>query len=225
MTDPGLREAYDENRRSRRKRIAWDATNPGNASARDELRARLLGRLTGSIRNEEMLDIGCGTGWLLRELVAAGINPSLLHGVDLLPSRVSSAQAAVPEADVRIGDARRLPYADQRFGAVFLILVLSSLASHTDVSVGLGEARRVTRPGGLIFCYENRIPNPFNPDTLYVRRKQLTTALPSPSFESLTVLPPLARRLRLSSRSYRLLGAARIVRTHRLVTSKRDSAA
>jgi ubiquinone/menaquinone biosynthesis C-methylase UbiE len=224
MAEPGLRRVYDEYRRNRRKRSAWDATNPGNASARDELRARLLGRLTAPIRNEEMLDIGCGTGWLLHELAGADIDPFLLHGVDLLPSRVRSAQTAVPEAAVRIGDARRLPYGDQRFGAVFLILLLSSLASHTDVSVALGEARRVTRPGGLIFCYENRIPNPFNPDTLYVRRKLLATALPSPSFESLTVLPPLARRLRLSSRSYRLLGATRIVRTHRLVTSKCDSA-
>jgi ubiquinone/menaquinone biosynthesis C-methylase UbiE len=225
MSKPGLRRAYDEYRRSRRKQSAWDATNPGNVSAREELRARLLVRLTASIRNEEMLDIGCGTGWLLRELAAAGIEPSLLHGVDLLPSRVRAAERAVPEAEITTGDARSLPYEDQRFGAVFLILVLSSLPSHADVSVALDEARRVTRPGGLIFCYENRVPNPFNRDTLYIRRRQLTTSLPFASFESLTVLPPLARRLRLNPRSYRLLGATRILRTHRLVTWQRDPGA
>src|SRR3954451_2667899 len=54
---------------------------------------------------QQMLDVGCGDGSVLRRLVSWGADPSLLAGVDLLPERVAHARRIEPCLDVRQADA------------------------------------------------------------------------------------------------------------------------
>src|SRR5919199_2173766 len=79
-------------------------------------RARgLLGLLRSAgvetLQPAKVLDVGCGDGQLLTELIAWGARPEHLSGVDLLPARIAQARARCP-ASVRleVGSAAALPF-------------------------------------------------------------------------------------------------------------------
>lgn len=184
-------------RPGRHRRRAWAAGNRGNAAARLELEraihAEVARELTGS---RPLLDCGCGTGWLLRSLADAGVAADRLHGVDLDPGRVEAARARVPGATVAAADMTRLPYGDDRFGAVLYVVSLSSAGDRDAVRAALREGERVLGPGGVLLCYEPRVPNPLNRSTVRVTGADLRAAGVAPTRSTaLTLLPPLGRRL------------------------------
>jgi ubiquinone/menaquinone biosynthesis C-methylase UbiE len=55
----------------------------------------------GSLAAKNILEIGCGTGYWLREFTKWGAQPANLNGVDLLPDLVTKARQSCP-ASVRI---------------------------------------------------------------------------------------------------------------------------
>jgi ubiquinone/menaquinone biosynthesis C-methylase UbiE len=186
---------------------------------REEVERALVAGTAGELAGDgPLLDLGCGTGWWLEALAARGIEPARLHGIDLAEERVVAARARVPGATVCAGDARQLPREDGTFAAVYLLLVLSSLESDAAVADALREARRVVRPGGAIAVWEPRVPTPWNPRTRWIRAAELQAGLgPETESRTLTLLPPLARRLGAATeRLYPMLGAGGLLRTHRL---------
>ena len=92
-----------------------------------------------------ILDVGCGSGALLRLL--GGLLPDArLTGVDPADAMVREA-AASTRADVREAAAESLPFGD----AAFDLVVSSSSFSHwEDRAAGLRECRRVLAPGGAL---------------------------------------------------------------------------
>jgi ubiquinone/menaquinone biosynthesis C-methylase UbiE len=94
-----------------------------------------------------ILDVGCGTGRLLR---AASIRwpQAKLFGVDPAEQMISEAKRLNPNITFMVGKAESLPFPDQSID-----LVLSSLSFHhwADQSKGLRETARVLRRGGK-FC-------------------------------------------------------------------------
>lgn len=66
--------------------------------------------------------------------------------------RVSATQASHPLVSCTIGDARELGYADRSADAVLLLGPLYHLIERSDRLKALTEARRVLRPGGLVFA-------------------------------------------------------------------------
>jgi ubiquinone/menaquinone biosynthesis C-methylase UbiE len=94
-----------------------------------------------------ILDVGCGTGLLLRR--ASRIFPrSNLVGVDISAGMLATAAAAAPRrlTLVRAG-AERLPFPDAAFDVV---LATMSIRHWTDPAAGLWEIGRVLSPGGLL---------------------------------------------------------------------------
>jgi ubiquinone/menaquinone biosynthesis C-methylase UbiE len=195
----------------------WRADNPGNAAIRDEVAAAMLPLVPPS---GEILDAGCGNGWWLARLRDAGVAPARLHGIELLEARARHAAALVGGASVQAGDVRALPYADERFGAVFMLTVLSSMA---DPRPAIAEAWRVLAPGGALVVWEPRVPNPFNRETKVVSRgllREVTGA--EPAARTLTLVPALARHLGpLTGAWYPRLAAVPVLRTHRLTSLSR----
>lgn len=96
-----------------------------------------------------VLDVGCGTGRLLR--AARGCYPAAeLVGVDLAGRMVASAIAVTPtRLAVRYVQARAecLPFPDASFDLVFATM---SLRHWANLPAGIAEAARVLSPPGMI---------------------------------------------------------------------------
>ncbi|WP_418064518.1 class I SAM-dependent methyltransferase [Pimelobacter simplex] len=102
--------------------------------------------LAGVEPDAPVLDVGCGPGMLTAELVRRRGAP-LVAAVDPVASFVAATAAAHPGADVRAASAETLPFADAAFGATLAQLVVNFMS---DPAAGIGEMRRVTRPGGRV---------------------------------------------------------------------------
>jgi ubiquinone/menaquinone biosynthesis C-methylase UbiE len=92
----------------------------------------------------DVLDVGTGTGLLLRSLPRA---PWRLVGVDLAPAMLAIARAALPNARFELADASRLDFPDASFDLVTCVTVLHLVP---DATAAMREWRRVLRLGGRI---------------------------------------------------------------------------
>ena len=67
---------------------------------------------------EKLLDLGCGTGEMIR-LLREKHPQTMLWGLDLSPEMIRRAkEKQIPHADFCVGDAEFLPYPDQSFDVV-----------------------------------------------------------------------------------------------------------
>jgi ubiquinone/menaquinone biosynthesis C-methylase UbiE len=143
------------------------------------------------------LEIGFGTlGWL-GELMSWGMRESDLHGIELDATRARVAQAALPEADLRVGDATALPWADAAFALVVVSTVFSSILDLGVRSLLAQEIERVLMPGGALLFYDLTVNNPANDQVRRVRRREMLQLFAALQGEArrVTRAPPLARRI------------------------------
>jgi ubiquinone/menaquinone biosynthesis C-methylase UbiE len=210
---------YDQRERTQR---AWSDKNPGNVAMRRELTAALLA-VAGDclLGGGRVLDVGCGAGAWLRQLAGLGVSPRRLHGIDLVPDRLETARRLLPAASYSQGSACTLEFRDATFDLVLLFVVLSSLPDRDAERHALREARRVLAPCGALAVYDMRMPSP-NPHVRHVPRRWLASQLgPRTTFRSLTVFPPLARRLgRMTEHAYPLLARIPALRSHWLAVHR-----
>jgi ubiquinone/menaquinone biosynthesis C-methylase UbiE len=107
----------------------------------------LVAEIKGGQPPESILDVGCGTGRLLRK---AGTRwPSARRtGVDLAEGMIGVARRLTPGADFLVGAAETLPLADASMD-----VILSTISFHhwSDQATGVSNVARMLRPGG-IFC-------------------------------------------------------------------------
>jgi len=91
-----------------------------------------------------LLDIGCGTGLILR---LADSDGALVSGVDISPGLLEIAADRVPEADLRRADLQHLPFPDESFDAVTAV---NSFQFAEDPVAAIADAARVLVPGGRL---------------------------------------------------------------------------
>lgn len=112
-----------------------------------------------------VLDVGCGTGTLLKLLSSQAGADGHLTGVDLSEGMLEVARAKLDglPADLILANAEELPFPNASFDRV-----TTSLAVHEMTVAGrlntLMEMRRVLKPDGLAAVAEMRPP-----DTWYLR--------------------------------------------------------
>jgi ubiquinone/menaquinone biosynthesis C-methylase UbiE len=104
---------------------------------------------------ERLLEVGCGTGWLLSRVIAAtGGGPSVL-GIDAAPGMIEVARQRLAAASagtappLALADARALPFADAAFDCLLTTYTLECLPM-PHIQAVLAECRRVLRPGGRL---------------------------------------------------------------------------
>lgn len=114
---------------------------------------------------QRVLDVGCGTGTLLKLLAPQAGASGHLTGVDLSTGMLEVARAKLAglPAELVLANAEDLPFPDASFDRV-----TTSLAVHEMTVTGrlntLKEMRRVLKPGGIAAVAEMRPP-----DTWYLR--------------------------------------------------------
>lgn len=145
---------YDE-----RFAIVHDARS--GRQARREVE-RLLGRPVRP--DEQLLDVGCGTGWLAAGLRRAVPGLSIV-GCDLSAGMLGRARAAGAWPLVQAA-AGRLPLAD---GSVDLVVTRGVLHHLPDPAAALAEWRRVLRPGGAVVVCSEPTPSVQRHGELLVR--------------------------------------------------------
>ena len=84
-----------------------------------------------------VLDAGCGTGEFLALAIARGADAS---GIDLSKDMLAVARRRAPEAEIREGDATKLPYEDDAFDVVTAFNVVQFTG---DVPATIAELARV----------------------------------------------------------------------------------
>ena len=94
--------------------------------------------------NSVLLDVGCGAGRFCRVAADRGAR---VAGLDATPAFVEIARERVHDGDFRVGDMEDLPWVDDSFDVV---TGFNSFFIAADMVGALGEARRVTRPGGHV---------------------------------------------------------------------------
>ena len=103
---------------------------------------------------QEVLDLGCGTGFFLAELCEQ--HPSAV-GLDISFDMLKVSDQYVPGARLVTGDAERLPFEPGSFDAVFC----KGSLHHTRDHLGfLGNCRKALRPGGVLIMSEPCNDNP-----------------------------------------------------------------
>ena len=96
-----------------------------------------------------LLDIGAGTGRYSSALMAEGYD---VKAVELVKRNIDVFLKREPSADVVQGDARDMPFILTASADVTLLLgPLYHLIGDEEKLKALAEAKRVTKPGGLIF--------------------------------------------------------------------------
>lgn len=98
-----------------------------------------------------ILDVGGGAGVHAHWLADRGY---AVHLIDAVPLHVEQASVgrANPLASATVGDARALSFADGCTDTVLLLGPLYHLTERADRIMALREARRVLKPGGLVFA-------------------------------------------------------------------------
>lgn len=97
----------------------------------------------------QLLDIGAGTGRYTSALMAEGYK---IKAVELVRRNIEVFLKREPTADVVQGDARNMPFLPDALADVTLLLgPLYHLIGDDEKLKALNEAKRVTKPGGLIF--------------------------------------------------------------------------
>jgi 2-polyprenyl-3-methyl-5-hydroxy-6-metoxy-1,4-benzoquinol methylase len=159
MTGMLRTSGYDDYAAEYAAYVAWrEQTEP--ESDRFGLMPHLLSVLD-EVAGQDVLDAGCGEGYLSRILADRGAR---VTGVDLAPRLVELARARDPDGRIsyRVADlCEPCPELVGRFDAVASYFVLNDVEEHRGFATSLAQA---LRPGGRAVLAFN---NPYD----YVRRK------------------------------------------------------
>jgi len=173
-----------------------------------------------------VLEVGCGAGGNLLELLRLGFAPQHLAGAELLPDRFAAARANLPAAvQLWPGDASVLPIPAGSQDIVLQSTVFSSLlddAFQQQLATAMWDW---VAPGGGVLWYDFTVNNPRNRDVRGVPLARVRQLFPQARLQAqkLTLAPPIARAVcRLHPRLYPLFNALPLLRSHVLVWLGKD---
>jgi ubiquinone/menaquinone biosynthesis C-methylase UbiE len=124
-------------------------------ATRDVLRRRELVRAAlGARPGDRILDVGCGPGFYVIELLEAVGREGSVVGLDISADMLAvAAKRAEGHSNVKFheADATSLPVPDASFDRAVCVQVLEYVG---DVPTALGEMHRALRPGGRVVVWD-----------------------------------------------------------------------
>jgi len=177
-------------------RYAWHRPEIVHQSA---ARARVLAGLLAATVGRDLsalraIDVGCGGGAFLRQLIDWGATPAHLTGTELQQDRLDLAGArTAPGVRWHLGqlDAFAADSAD----LVSANTVFSSILDEDLRRALAAEMWRVLRPGGWALIFDFRYNNPRNANVRKVSEVELLRFWPAEKrrYRTLMLVPPLSR--------------------------------
>ena len=155
--------------------------------------ANTLGTDLGKVR---VVDVGCGTGGFLRQLIDWGATPANLTGTELQQDRLELARRrSAPEVNWHCGPLNALPAA-----SVDLVSAQTVISSVLDAELRqrlAADMWRILKPGGWCLVFDFRYNNPRNPHVRKVKRDELDGYWPGHrrQYQTLLLAPPVGRAL------------------------------
>jgi len=148
------------------------------------------------VSDKRLLEVGCGGGANLLELLRLGFAPEYLTGAELLPERHAQARRVLPDALVlHAGDALQLDLPPASQDAVFVSTVFSSLLDDAFQQRLADAMWRWAKPGGGVLWYDFAVDNPRNADVRGVPLARVRELFPHGAVQArrITLAPPIAR--------------------------------
>jgi SAM-dependent methyltransferase len=182
---------------------------------------RLLARLgITDLASLMALEVGCGSGDNLLELLRLGFAPEHLAGIELLPERFAQARRVLPAGlTLWQGDASQCAIEAASRDIVLQSTVFSSLLDDAFQQRLADAMWRWVKPGGAVLWYDFTYDNPRNPDVRGVPPSRVRALFPQGRItrRRVTLAPPIARAVvRLHPGLYTVCNALPLVRTHLL---------
>ncbi|MES2757185.1 MAG: class I SAM-dependent methyltransferase [Pseudomonadota bacterium] len=156
----------------------------------------LAGALGTDLSTARMLDVGCGTGAFLRQLIAWGADPAKLIGTEFLADRLEHARRHTAAGvhwhlgglDCAASGSLDLAAAETVFSSILDADLRRALAA---------DMWRAVKPGGWCMVFDFRYDNPRNPNVRKVTRREMRQYWPGQQthYRTLLLAPPIARRL------------------------------
>ncbi|QJD99397.1 class I SAM-dependent methyltransferase [Massilia forsythiae] len=179
-------------------RYAWHRPEiVRQAAARARVLAALLPATVGrDLSAVRAIDIGCGNGAFLRQLIDWGALPAHLAGTELQPDRLEHAHAhTAPGVRWHLGQLD--DFADASVDLVSAHTVFSSILDEDLRRALAAQMWRVLRPGGWTMIFDFRYDNPRNPNVRKVSDVELLRFWPTETrhYRTLVLAPPLGRVL------------------------------
>ncbi len=115
--------------------------------------SRRLGEMKARVKGEKLLDLGCGTGFVI-DLARAHF--ASITGVDITPAMLARVNITGHDIELHNCQVEALPFEDETFFAASAYSFLDHLE---DQKAMLTEALRVLKPGGEL--YIDLVPNRF----------------------------------------------------------------
>jgi len=121
-------------------------------SASEKFYSLLLGQVELN-QGMNVLDVGCGTGTILRRMADAC--PVNGFGIDMSENMIEEAKRKCPEMDLQLSRCEETPFADNTFD-----VITTCMAYHhfSDKAGFIKEAARIIKPGGSLYLADPRFP-------------------------------------------------------------------
>jgi SAM-dependent methyltransferase len=150
------------------------------------------------LSDKKILEVGCGTGRWLRDLITWGADPVNLHGVELLEASAARARRLCPpQVTIECGNAAQLRAPAGSFDMVLQAGLFSSVFDDAVKHAIATEMLRVLRPGGVVLWYDFCLTNPQNPYVQPISDGEISRLFPTCRLElqRVSLATPLVRLL------------------------------
>jgi ubiquinone/menaquinone biosynthesis C-methylase UbiE len=225
-----IEQAYARRRQQGRdRRASW--SEPAHVYAAQDRERRVLASLARvgvRLPVARVLEVGCGTGAWIRDLVKWGVPPEHIWAVDLLSDAIAETRhRCAASVHVERCSAASLPFPAGSFDLVLQATMFTSIVEPTVRRAVAAEMLRVLAANGSILWYDFHFKSPWNQDVRAVRRTEITDLFPGCriTLQRVSLAPPLSRWIAPRSHAlWLLLGSIPWLCTHYLGTIRKPEA-